>query len=75
MGFLPGVFSRDQPGLIGAVENDGRFKRPSPVRSNATIDTSYPVCTMTPDDALWIQLDHFFRQNISSKKAILLSLL
>ncbi len=34
-----------------------------------TSNTPYPVCSMTPDSALWQQLEHYFSLNISQKEA------
>ena len=75
---LSDVFSRNQPGQVGSTRNDIKhFKIRTSARldkakvpPNVTMDNSYETCTMSPDEALWIQLSHFFKQNMSSPQTL-----
>ena len=73
----PNLFLKD---LVGTVKQSAktvtdseaqmRVNHRPPVWDNVRLDTSHDVCTMSPDDALWIQASHFLKQNMSSPKNI-----
>ena len=73
----PNLFLKD---LVGTVKQSAksiadsepqmRVNHRPPVWDTVRLDTSYDVCTMSPDDALWIQASHFLKQNMTSPKNI-----